>query len=79
MWVWVPVVVIAITRVVIAVIDLYGRIRYERVRQEAVAAVLGAAPLGTAVWDVRADGAVLRLEIPAGPTTQEQHSGGIGA
>jgi hypothetical protein len=55
----------SVVRLVSVLIDWRVRIGYERARAAAVVDVLRAASGGVTVLDKRADGAVIRIEIPA--------------
>lgn len=62
MFLWVPMIVVAVIGLARAMIDWSGRIRFERVRSAAVTAVLQATPAGAAVRDVRADGTSVLID-----------------
>ena len=64
-----------VVRLVRALIDWRASIGYERARAASVVDVLRAVPAGVTMRDSRADGTVLRIEIPArAGTTQPRRS-----
>jgi hypothetical protein len=65
MCLWVPVVALSVVRLLCALIDWRSRIGYERAREASIVDVLRAAHPGTTVLDKRADGTVLRIEVPS--------------
>jgi hypothetical protein len=56
----------AAMRLVCMLIDWQARVGYERARAASVVDVLRALPAGGTVYDIRADGTVLRIGIPVG-------------
>jgi len=73
MYWWIPVVAVSGVRLFCALIEWRLRIGFERTRAASVVDVLRVAPAGTRVLDSRADGTVLRIDVPA---RQELHDGG---
>jgi hypothetical protein len=65
MYLWILMIVWSVVRLASVLIDWRARIGYERARAAAVVDVLRAVSGGLTVLDKRADGAVLRIEIPA--------------
>jgi hypothetical protein len=60
-----PAVVYGVVRLICALIDWRAKIDYERAHAASVAEILRAVPAGGTLTDERADGAVLRIDIPA--------------
>jgi hypothetical protein len=72
-YLWMPVVVWGVMRVIRALIDWRAKVDYEQARAASVAAVVSAIPAGATIWDRRVDGTELRVDIPA---RQEQRDHG---
>jgi hypothetical protein len=65
MYLWMLMITWSVVRLVSVLIDWRARMGYERARAAAVVDVLRAVSGGVTVLDKRADGAVIRIEIPA--------------
>lgn len=65
MYLWMPMVVWGVVKLVCALIEWRARIGYERAHAASVVDVLRAVPAGVTVRDSRADGTVLCIDIPA--------------
>lgn len=65
MYLWIPMVAWGVVRLLSVLIEWQARIRYERARSAAVVDVVRAVPAGATIRDSRADGTVLRIDIPA--------------
>jgi hypothetical protein len=65
MYLWMLMITWSVVRLVSVLIDWRARIGYERARAAAVVDVLRAVSGGVTILDKRADGAVIRIEIPA--------------
>jgi hypothetical protein len=74
-YLWMPMVIWGVVRLLCALIDWRARISYERARAASVVNVLGAASTGVTVRDSHADGTVLSIAIPARrePTRRTTH------
>jgi hypothetical protein len=64
-YLWMPMVAWGVVGLVRALIDWRARVSYERARAASVVDVLRAVPAGVTVRESRADGTVLRIDIPA--------------
>jgi DNA-binding transcriptional MocR family regulator len=64
MYLWMPMAIWSVVRMVGTSIDWCARIRYEQARTAAVIAILQSVPGGATVQD-RRDGTILWIEIPA--------------
>lgn len=63
-YLWMPMVVLGVVRLLYALIEWRTRISYERARAASIVDVLRAVPEGVVVRDCRADGTVISIEIP---------------
>jgi hypothetical protein len=54
-----------VVRMIRALIDWRAKIDFEKARAASVVAVVSSVPAGATMWDRRADGTVLRVNVPA--------------
>lgn len=67
MYVWMPVIVWGVTRVIRALVNWRAKVDFEKARAASVVAVVSAVPEGGTVQERRTDGTVLFVSVPAGP------------
>lgn len=71
---WLPIAACGMITLARLLVEWRGRIRYEHVRAATVAALLRFAPAGAILQDLRRDGTLLHIEIPAGQTPEVRGS-----
>jgi hypothetical protein len=64
-YLWLPMAICGALTLARALIDWHGHISYEKTRAACVAALLKCAPPGAVLRDIRRDGMVLDIGVPA--------------